>query len=110
MYTSMRGSHPSLLIVLILGKKNDWINVYLSKGNKNLNKRSVYYQAVPIFKSQNKVNSLISYFMKKFNCEMSVLNILAGSKGIFNGELIFITENKEKLEIQGHNLNLTWLK
>lgn len=59
-----------------------------------VNKRSIYYQAVPLFKTQKRVDSLILFYMKKFQCEMKFLNISAGLKGIFHGSLRFIYDQK----------------
>ena len=80
------------------------ISYSLIKANKFINKRSIYYQAVPIFKSQSRVDTLLTYYMKKFGCEMKCLNVKAGLKGIFYGNLEFVFQNNERISLKGHCL------
>lgn len=56
-------------------------------------RRSIYYEAVPIFKKQSSVDALIKFYTKKFNCESTDLHIRSSLKGIYYGELQFITKD-----------------
>lgn len=80
------------------------ISYSLIKSGRFINKRSVYYQAVNIFKSQANVDLLTIHFMKKFNCEMNSLHIRPGLKGIFCGTLEFVFENKSTSILKGQCL------
>lgn len=54
-----------------------------------MSRRSVYYEAVPIFGSQSRVDGLVKHYTARFGCRQENLNIRSGSKGIFHGALVF---------------------
>lgn len=68
------------------------------------NKRSIYYDCVSVFKSQDVVDRLIARYMRKFECTMYDLYIKASLKGIFYGELIFYYKNGVIQECYGKNI------
>lgn len=68
------------------------------------NKRSIYYDSVDIFKSQEVTNSLIKKFTKKFDCKMSDLYIKSSLKGIFYGIIRFYKKDGTIEELKGKNL------
>lgn len=78
--------------------------VYTRLNSENLVlRRSIYYEAVGIFKNQNRVNSLIGHYSKKFGCNQEDFKIKSGSKGIFYGQLTF---HYKKRLVQVHDKNL----
>lgn len=52
-------------------------------------KRSIFYESVPIFKKQIRVNNLIKLYTDKFQCSEIDLNIQSGLKGIYYGNIKF---------------------
>lgn len=54
-----------------------------------MNRRSIYYDAVSIFGSQNRVDNLVKHYTAKFGCRQEDLNVKSGSRGILHGALVF---------------------
>lgn len=76
----------------------------LLKLGQSTNKRTLFYDSVPIFKTQNSINKLVRRYSRIFGCEQKDLNIKSSLKGIFHGRLIFIMKNNKRIEYEGKNL------
>lgn len=57
------------------------------KLNLKIKKRAIFYQSVPVFENQGKVDYLIKFYTKRFGCEQEDLNIRSGTKGICFGRV-----------------------
>lgn len=75
----------------------------LSSG-KSINRRTLFYDSVPIFHSQKSVDSLVKHYTKLFNCEQHHLNITASQKGILDGLLVFIHSDGHRILHSGKGL------
>lgn len=69
-----------------------------------ISKRSIFYSSVPLFKSQNIVNSLIEKYSKIFQCNQDSLKVKSGLKGLLSGNIKFILNNNDTVFINGKSL------
>ncbi|ELA42144.1 uncharacterized protein VICG_00787 [Vittaforma corneae ATCC 50505] len=76
----------------------------LIKSGQSMNKRTLFYDSVPIFKTQNSVNKLVKRYSRVFGCEQRDFNIKSSLKGIFHGRIILIMKNSKRIEYEGKNL------
>lgn len=76
----------------------------LLKSGKSMNKRAIFYDSVPIFKTQTCVNQLVKRYSSIFCCEQRDLNIKSSLKGIFEGKLTFIQNDGNQINFEGKNL------
>lgn len=74
---------------------------YMLKHNLKKTKREIFYASPKIFKSQQKTNTLISFYLKKWDTEMYDLNITISLKGVFSGTLEFKYEKDTKILKEG---------
>lgn len=79
------------------------VHEMLRKGTTR-KKRSIYYEAVEVFRSQSRVDALIKRYTRRFGCEMEDLGIRASLKGLFSGRIVFISHKDEAVELGGKNM------
>lgn len=78
------------------------VNRLLGSGNV-ISRRSIYYEAIPTFGSQRKVDKMVKHYTAKFGCKQEDLSIKSGSRGIFCGVLVFCSSGSRRT-VEGRGL------
>lgn len=69
-----------------------------------INKRSIFYSSVPLFKSQNTVNALVEKYSKILQCSQNSLRVKSGLKGLLSGNVVFIFKDDKRQAVKGKAL------
>ncbi|KAM0680070.1 endodeoxyribonuclease [Glugoides intestinalis] len=72
--------------------------------NEYINKRSLFYSSVPIFGVQANVDRLVKEYSKRFGCSQAELRIKSSQKGLFEGSVVFVLKNGERVIRKGKYL------
>jgi meiotic recombination protein SPO11 len=76
----------------------------LLNSGENMNKRTLFYDSVPIFQKQENVNWLVKKYSAYFGCEQSDFNLKSSLKGLFSGSVVFILKNGKYVKHEGKGL------
>lgn len=76
------------------------IDVLIDNLQKNLitTRRDIYYQDVPLFKTQRSVDSIISLLCTSLNYKDFEISAIASQKGLYRGKIKLIYEDKEMVK------------
>lgn len=72
--------------------------------NEYINKRSLFYSSVPVFGLQASVDRLVKEYSKQFGCSQADLRIKSSQKGLFEGNVVFLLKNGERMIMKGKYL------
>lgn len=70
----------------------------LIQSSRRINRRTLFYDAVPIFGVQSRVDSLTKKYTKIFECKQEDLHLTTSLKGVFHGRIVFILRDSTQIE------------